>query len=190
MTTITKKAVPILMLLLVFAPFSSYAALVSWTFDNSVFDDSGTITGSFVYDADTNDYFDFAIVTTAGSTFSGTTYNADTVIFGSASVLFFPDSQAANLVGASALSLFFTGGLSNLGGTVNLLILDGLNAGSREGLCQTQDCGSVAGFRGLVSGSVIGTPVAVSPVPVPAAFWLFGTALIGFVELSRRRKVA
>jgi hypothetical protein len=30
----------------------------------------------------------------------------------------------------------------------------------------------------------------VSAVPVPAAVWLFGTALIGFVGVSRRRKVA
>ena len=30
----------------------------------------------------------------------------------------------------------------------------------------------------------------VSAVPVPAAVWLFGTALIGFVGISRRRKVA
>ena len=30
----------------------------------------------------------------------------------------------------------------------------------------------------------------VSAVPVPAAVWLFGTALIGLVGLSRRRKVA
>jgi len=29
-----------------------------------------------------------------------------------------------------------------------------------------------------------------SPVPVPAAVWLFGTALVGFVGMSRRRKVA
>ena len=29
-----------------------------------------------------------------------------------------------------------------------------------------------------------------SAVPVPAAVWLFGTALIGFVGMSRRRKVA
>jgi hypothetical protein len=29
-----------------------------------------------------------------------------------------------------------------------------------------------------------------NPVPVPAAIWLFGTALIGFVGMSRRRKVA
>jgi hypothetical protein len=31
---------------------------------------------------------------------------------------------------------------------------------------------------------------SLSPVPVPAAVWLFGTALIGFVGMSRRRKVA
>ena len=30
----------------------------------------------------------------------------------------------------------------------------------------------------------------VPQVPVPAAFWLFGTALVGFIGLSRRRKVA
>jgi hypothetical protein len=30
----------------------------------------------------------------------------------------------------------------------------------------------------------------ISEVPVPAAFWLFGTALIGFVGMSRRRKVS
>ncbi len=29
----------------------------------------------------------------------------------------------------------------------------------------------------------------VSPIPVPAAVWLFGTALIGFIGLSRRRKI-
>lgn len=30
---------------------------------------------------------------------------------------------------------------------------------------------------------------APSPVPVPAAFWLFGTALMGFISLSRRTRV-
>ena len=32
--------------------------------------------------------------------------------------------------------------------------------------------------------------LSVNPVPIPAAVWLFGTALIGFVGMSRRRKVA
>jgi len=29
----------------------------------------------------------------------------------------------------------------------------------------------------------------VSPIPVPAAFWLFGTALIGFIGMSRRTRI-
>ena len=29
----------------------------------------------------------------------------------------------------------------------------------------------------------------VSPIPVPAAFWLFGTALVGFIGIARRRSV-
>jgi hypothetical protein len=33
------------------------------------------------------------------------------------------------------------------------------------------------------------TEFGVSPVPVPAAIWLFGTALIGFIGISRRTKV-
>ena len=35
-----------------------------------------------------------------------------------------------------------------------------------------------------------GPNLRVNAVPVPAAIWLFGTALVGFVGLSRRRKVA
>jgi hypothetical protein len=30
----------------------------------------------------------------------------------------------------------------------------------------------------------------ISVVPVPAAFWLFGTALIGFIGMSRRTNLA
>ena len=45
------------------------------------------------------------------------------------------------------------------------------------------------------SGRPIGDPpssnwvTGPSPVPVPAAVWLFGTALVGFIGLSRRRKL-
>ena len=35
-----------------------------------------------------------------------------------------------------------------------------------------------------------GQPPCVPAVPVPAAIWLFGTALIGFIGISRRRKPA
>lgn len=40
----------------------------------------------------------------------------------------------------------------------------------------------------LLSVTIDGLAVP-SPVPIPAAAWLFGTALIGFISVSRRRKV-
>ncbi|MCP4471143.1 MAG: VPLPA-CTERM sorting domain-containing protein [Gammaproteobacteria bacterium] len=35
----------------------------------------------------------------------------------------------------------------------------------------------------------ISRSLSLSPIPVPAAVWLFGTALIGFVGMSRRTSV-
>lgn len=49
----------------------------------------------------------------------------------------------------------------------------------------------IAGFNnvsGADSGWFAGS-TELSPVPVPAAFWLFGTALIGLIGFSRRRTV-
>jgi hypothetical protein len=43
-------------------------------------------------------------------------------------------------------------------------------------------------IKGLVSGPE--SPESPSPIPVPAAVWLFGTALIGLVGFSKRRKAA
>ncbi|PVV22984.1 MAG: hypothetical protein B6D74_08735 [gamma proteobacterium symbiont of Ctena orbiculata] len=34
-----------------------------------------------------------------------------------------------------------------------------------------------------------GFKITASPVPLPAAIWLFGSALIGFIAFSRRRKI-
>ena len=41
-----------------------------------------------------------------------------------------------------------------------------------------------------VGEPLLKTDLAIGPIPVPAAFWLFGTALIGFIGMSRRIKVA
>ena len=42
----------------------------------------------------------------------------------------------------------------------------------------------------IQDGQMYLSAMTVSPVPVPAAFWLFGTALIGFVGLSRRTSLS
>ena len=49
----------------------------------------------------------------------------------------------------------------------------------------------LTGSNGQVDFQNIGftAEVSVPAVPVPAAVWLFGTALVGFIGVSRRRKV-
>ena len=46
------------------------------------------------------------------------------------------------------------------------------------------------GGYGIEDGQVYLSAMTASPVPVPTAFWLFGTALIGFVSLSRRTSLS
>ncbi len=48
------------------------------------------------------------------------------------------------------------------------------------------------GFWSEIQSDLVLTDIssAVSPVPIPAAVWLFGTALIGLVGFSKRRKAA
>lgn len=42
----------------------------------------------------------------------------------------------------------------------------------------------------IQGGQMYLSAMTVSPVPIPTAFWLFGTALIGFVGLSRRTSLS
>ena len=62
-----------------------------------------------------------------------------------------------------------------------------------EVLCENTDllgenCGLARYIIDNFSGT-FGSTEEISPIPVPAAFWLFGTALIGIVGFSRRRKL-
>ena len=50
--------------------------------------------------------------------------------------------------------------------------------------------GSVFGDGSFENPRDIGFITYVNPIPLPAAFWLFGTALVGLVGFSKRRKAA
>ena len=65
----------------------------------------------------------------------------------------------------------------NLGTLADLALWDGMEDLVLENFWPAQ---------GAISHVAI---YGVSPIPVPAAFWLFGTALIGFIGFSRRTAV-
>ena len=53
--------------------------------------------------------------------------------------------------------------------------------------CQSKKNNPCSGVDNVTSHHIAGPEI--SPVPIPGAIWLFGTALMGFISMSNRRKV-
>ena len=89
--------------------------------------------------------------------------------------------------GTFSIDATLTSAYTNLVLTIKDGNLGGLQWGAfslaaLEGTWSLQDASGK--YKGLSGAELWG-----SPIPVPAAFWLFGTALIGFIGISRRTKV-
>jgi len=81
-----------------------------------------------------------------------------------------------------SLVMHFAASLTNAGGTISLLPT-GNNAGNYDGFgWYLSGSQPLLGGTGYVGGSVVA-----SVVPVPAAFWLFGSALVGLGWLRRKQ---
>ncbi len=175
----------VLALALGFASVSAQAIPILWTLDSVTFDDNGTATGSFVYDADSNTY-SMINVTTMGSALGTVNYMDDHPIFGFDFQAAFLSGLAVDLTGMTILTLSFDPAtLTNAGGTLPIS-LDPSTL-SFEGTCINATCVNPTGFpaRVVTGGSVIGNPLA---VPEPSTLALLGAGLLGL--FMRRKRVA
>jgi hypothetical protein len=164
-----KKSLTILLFL-----FSAmaHASPVTWTLENVLFEDGGTAYGSYTYDADINAFTNLSITTTTGSIISlGQTYTTGCYYIYCGDL---DDTVAAGILGSFAPIFGFVldGPMTNNGGSHQLLI------GPCQLSCEFEEDGET--FRNVISGSV-------SAVPIPAAVWLFGSALAGLGWLRRRQ---
>lgn len=161
--------------------FMANATPIDWTINSMAFNDGGTASGSFTYDADTNMYSNISITTTAGSILGGNTYTlVDTPNSNAEDPRYFIalDSFSSDLAGVHFLTTQFDSNLTNLGGTVGII-------GFLEGTCGNAICSlysSDAPTRIPVSGSVSST----TSVPEPATLALLGFGLIG-LGFARRK---
>lgn len=185
-----KKIFIALSLSLIIAP--AQGASIQWDLYNVQFDDGGTAYGSFFYDADTNDFSNIDVTTTAGSTFT--------------TDMHYELMNPSLTIDATGLHLTENGGTTEDIRAFNINIVAAMtNAGGAfylhtppaptafEGVCSdnTIYCNSFKPnpSRSVISGWV-STSAELNPVPIPAAVWLFGSGLLSLIGAARRKKSA
>ena len=154
---------------LLFTP-SGHAASILWTLTDIVFDDGGTATGSFIYDADTNMFSSVSVTTSGGSIDPG---NYSDVLFGDATNAGLVGQLLADYTGDRLLQLIFQTPLTNAGGIVDLTFINPAFS-SFEFTCGDSGCFAGTIERTMVTGGLIGTPVpATAPLMVSGiGVWL------------------
>ena len=144
------------------------AAPVTWTLNDVLFNDGATATGSFDYDASTGSYSAINIVTTASQNWTGETYTNQ---WSGSSDQYFTMTGITSTF--NILRLEYIAPLTASGGVINLQLGEP-QFGSLES--------DSIDFRYISAGTV-------SAVPVPAAVWLFGSALAGLGWMRRKQTV-
>jgi hypothetical protein len=156
---------------------STQAALVTWTLEDVTYEDGTEVAGTFDYDAATNVYSNWNLQTQAGF-ITGFNYNPENstdydsyskhleihTIYG------YPELERNIL-------LHFESSLTNAGGIVEVSVTSPY-CYPTSGSCEV-DWFAYEGRR--VTGG------RVTAVPVPAAVWLFGSALAGLGWFRRRQ---
>jgi hypothetical protein len=145
------------------------AAPVTWTFHDVVYADKSTTVGSFTFDADlgvNGEYTSFNFTTTCGALCVG---NLSDTVF----VIGSHDRLLTNNIDDVATvfynDFYWASPLTNGGGVIEVLPIDSLIANQ------------VYTEYTQVEGGYI------SSVPIPAAAWLFGSALLGLGALKRKK---
>ena len=95
---------------------NAQAVPLTW-YAQGAFGDGGALTGSFVYDANTDSYSNIALVTTAGTDLAGYTYG---VLTNGGALTLGVLQTAGAPVGSHFIQLEFVSALTNAGGTVSL----------------------------------------------------------------------
>ena len=161
---------------------SANAAPVVWTLNGVTFDDGGTASGSFTYDADTNTFSAIAITTTAGSTLGGASYNTPVPGYTSneAQLVVVNSANGPDYTGSPVFFPEFAPVLSNAGGVVNL------DTDDAETTCGDASCSGPgqAPMRAVTAGTLSGVPAPAEVAAVPTMpFYALALTVLGLLTV-------
>lgn len=162
---------------------SASATLIKWHLQDVAFDDGGTASGSFIYDADTSTFSSINVMTSTGSILPGENYDIVLPISpGSSVFLSFANSLGIfDFTGTYAIAIALPSAMTNLGGTITF---DVTSFWVLESLCVDKDClGVVQPLRRLTSGYIT------TNVSEPSFIGLFTALLLGLGFTSREPKL-
>jgi PEP-CTERM motif len=179
----------ILMVVAAIAPTVS-ADDVTWTLSPTTFSDGGTISGSFVFDADASGFgvSSIDIVTTAGTLLTtGAIYESLNPVDpgsdpGAADGFLILVANPSDLVGSPLLELIFGSPLTDSGGVIS--------GSATEGTCTEEVAGTcvAAGdtYRETGDAAVILTGTPLVSTPEPSSLLLLGIGILGLVAIKRK----
>jgi hypothetical protein len=158
------------------------AVPVTWQVSNVVFDDGGTLAGTFIFDAATGAYSSIDLSSTAGTTIlSDRHYGSPyTPSPGNSSLMIAVADASLPLEGQDALVLTWGADLTDAG--ITTTVLPRTLGFSFEGYVNN---GSLPGLRNVIS---TGTVAAVTAVPEPGTLAVAALALTALAATRRRKQ--
>jgi len=159
---------------------SVFAEPISWKISNVVFDDGGTLAGTFIFDATTGQYSSINLFSTAGTTITSNRHYGSPypVSPGNSSLMIAIEDASLPLDGQGALVLTWGANLTDAGTTTR--VLPASLGFSFEGFVNN---GNLPGQR-----VAVGTLATVASVPEPSTLAIMALALAGMVAVRRYRQ--
>lgn len=172
---------------------TAHAVPIQWTLSEVTFEDDGTASGSFVYDADTNVYSNVRLTTTTGSMGEGaefrtkcTTAHCMTAL---PELIFIASANQSDLTGVRLFDIDPMALLTNTPETIDLFYL--ISYRCSNALCTTTGTETRAAFSGKLVGEPYIAPPA-TPTNVPTisqwGLMLLSLLLAAAALLHSRRK--